>query len=186
MLAAAVLARAGSRCLTLNPRFLIMITTDLLEYELTLARKESMRIEAPKTSSSEPIMSWTVHLARQRPAMTVASAAFIALASAAGLFAIGPAAGLLVALLLVGFLSDFLFPVRYSITDEKATCRMLLNRTEIKWADVKRCYLDDHGVKLSPLNRVSRLEAFRGVYLRFQNNEDQVIDTVKSLRPANV
>ena len=145
-----------------------------------------MRINTSKIASSEPVMSWTVHLARRRPTMTAVSAAFIALASAGGFLAIGPAAGLLVCLALVCFLSDFLFPVTYLITNEKATCKMLLNRTEIKWADVKRCYLDDHGVKLSPLDRVSRLEAFRGVYLRFQGNKDQVIETVKSLRPANV
>ena len=163
-----------------------MNETELLEFELTHIRRESMRIEAPKTASPEPVLSWTVHLARQRPAMTIASVIFIALASAGGFVAIGPAAGLLVAVVLVGFLSDFLFPMTYHITTENATCRMLLNRTEIRWADVRRCYLDDHGVKLSPLDRVSRLEAFRGVYLRFQGNEDKVIEAVKSLRPANV
>lgn len=60
---------------------------------------------------------------------------------------------------------------------------MLLKSSEIKWANVKRCYLDDFGVKLSPLDRVSRVEAFRGVYLRFGDNQNEVIEAVKALRP---
>jgi hypothetical protein len=59
---------------------------------------------------------------------------------------------------------------------------MIFKTSEIKWTSVKRCYLDDFGVKLSPLDRKSRLEAFRGVYLRFGDNQNQVIETVKSLK----
>lgn len=59
---------------------------------------------------------------------------------------------------------------------------MFLKGTEIKWENVKRCYVDDLGVKLSPLDRASRIEAFRGVYLRFGDNQDAVIEAVKSLR----
>lgn len=172
--------------LTLLLRFLIMNGTDLLEFDLTLACKGCMSIEASKPASSESIMSWTAHLARQRPAMTVVLIAFLAFASAVGYVAVGPAAAVLVTIALVAFLSDFLFPVQYVITGDRAACRMLLNRTEIKWTDVKRCYLDDYGVKLSPLDRVSRLEAFRGVYLRFNGNESQVIETVKLMRAGNV
>lgn len=143
-------------------------------------------METPNQIPSQPILSWTVHLARQRPAKTAACVTFVAVASVVGYLAVGPAAALIVPLALVAFLSDFLFPVRYEITGERATSRMLLNRAEIKWADVKRCYLDDQGVKLSPLDRASRLEAFRGVYLRFGGNESEVVETVKALRPANV
>lgn len=85
---------------------------------------------------------------------------------------------------LVASLSDFLFPVTYFITPHGASCKMLLKSSEIKWANVRRCYLDDCGVKLSPLDRTSRVEAFRGVYLRFGDNQDEVIKIVKSLRPA--
>ncbi len=82
-------------------------------------------------------------------------------------------------------LSDFLFPVQFEIRPDRVGCRMLFKSSEIKWADVKRCYLDDQGIKLSPLDRISRLEAFRGVYLRFADNEAEVVEAVKSLRPTD-
>jgi hypothetical protein len=141
---------------------------------------------ASSTVEDQAILSWTVHLARIRPAKAIASVAFICAATAAGCLVAGPFVAGLVAAALIASLADFLFPVRYVITREKASCKMIAKGTEMKWADVKRCYLDDCGVKLSPLDRVSRLEAFRGVYLRFADNKDEVIETVKSLRPSDV
>lgn len=149
-----------------------------------------MLVGVPSPASSKPedreVLSWTVHLAREHPLRTAVSVAFVLSASAGAFFAVGPTAAVIVAGVVVASLSEFLFPVRYVVTDETASCRMLLNRTEIRWANVKRCYVDNLGVKLSPLDRVSRLEAFRGVYLRFAGNENEVIETVKSLRPSHV
>ena len=134
-------------------------------------------------TSYQPILSWKVHLARRYPTRTIVSVAFIAVATTAGCFVVGPYAAALIGAALVASLSDFLFPVKYIVSCDRVCCRMLLKSAEIKWADVRRCYLDDQGVKLSPLDRTSRLEAFRGVYLRFAGNEREVIETVKSLRP---
>jgi hypothetical protein len=141
---------------------------------------------AASTVEDRAILTWTVHLARTQPAKAVASVAFICAATALGCILVGPFIAALVAAALIASLSDFLFPLRYIITREKAACRTIGKGTEIKWANVKRCYLDDCGVKLSPLDRVSRLEAFRGVYLRFADNEDEVVEAVKSLRPSDV
>lgn len=143
-----------------------------------------MPIAVTNTASSEPILSWSVHLARRHPAKATISLALVTAATAVGCVLAGPYVALVVAVALVVSLSDFLFPVRYTMTHDGASCRMLLKSSEIKWASVKRCYTDGLGVKLSPLDRISRVEAFRGVYLRFGDNEDEVIDAVKSLRPA--
>lgn len=104
-------------------------------------------------------------------------------ATAAGLALAGPYVAAAAAVALLLSLADFLFPVRYVVTAEGASSRALVKGAEIKWADVKRCYVDEFGVKLTPLDRVSRLEAFRGVYLRFGGNEDEVIAAVKAMRP---
>ena len=161
-----------------------------MEFGTALSVKQPMPIAVSNPTSStiedQAILSWTVHLARSHPARTIVSVAFICFATAAGCLAVGPYVAALVAAALTASLADYLFPVRYVITRDKASCKSLLNRAEIRWADVKRCYLDNCGVKLSPLDRVSRLEAFRGVYLRFASNKDEVIETVKSLRPADV
>ncbi len=141
---------------------------------------------AASAVEDQPILSWTVHLARTQPAKAIASVAFVCAAIAFGCILAGPFVAGLVAAALIASLSDFLFPVRYIITRDKASCRTIGKGSEIMWANVKRCYLDDSGVKLSPLDRVSRLEAFRGVYLRFAGNKDEVIEAVKSLRPSHV
>jgi len=142
----------------------------------------------PATSAVEDqaILTWTVHLARTQPKKAIATVAFICAATVVGCLMAGPFVAVLAAVALVASLADFLLPVRYVITRDKASCKMIGKGTEIRWANVRRCYLDDSGVKLSPLDRVSRLEAFRGVYLRFADNRDEVVETVKSLRPGNV
>lgn len=157
-----------------------------MECDLAISDKQTMPIVTPNSASSSAIVSWTVHLAREYPAKAIVSIAFILAASTAGFFAVGLAAAALVGVVLVASFSDFLFPVRYAITSDRVTCKMLMKSSEIKWVDVKRCYLDGSGVKLSPLDRVSRLEAFRGVYLRYADNESEVIEIVKSLRPSDV
>ncbi len=153
-----------------------------MEYDLTFYDKKTMSL---RTAPPQPIMSWSIHLARQNPAKTLVSIAFAVFAAVVGYVAISPYAAVIVVAAVLISLSDFLLPVRFELWPDRAVCRMLLKSAEIKWADVKRCYLDDYGVKLSPLGTASRLEAFRGVYLRFGDNESEVIEAVKELRPGS-
>jgi hypothetical protein len=104
------------------------------------------------------------------------------LAAAAGYFVIGALGALAAATVVLASIADFVFPTTYELTRDRAVCRRVFGTTEIQWENVKRCYLDDLGVKLSPFGRLSRLEAFRGVYLRFAGNQEQVIEAVRSLR----
>lgn len=131
------------------------------------------------------VLSWTVHLARSNPIKTLASVLVMSATATAAYYAIGPAGIIAAAFIMLSALADFLFPVTYILNSEGAEARMLFKKSVINWSNVKRCYLDDSGVKLSPLNTATRLEAFRGVYLRFHNNKEQVIQTVKSLREAD-
>lgn len=83
-------------------------------------------------------------------------------------------------------LSDFLFPVRYTLTAQGVQARSLVSHLEMSWADVRHAYLAEEGIKLSPLRRRdSRWEPLRGLFLRFDTeNRDAVIDGVKQLREA--
>ena len=128
------------------------------------------------------VLTWVVHLAREYPAKLFYSLGAIILASTAGYYVLSVFGAIATALVMFASAADFLLPVRYIITNDSVKCRMFLKRTEIHWKDVKRCYIDDHGIKLSTLSRRSRLEAFRGVYLRFADNQEQVIEIVQSLR----
>ena len=79
-------------------------------------------------------------------------------------------------------LAEFLFPIRYEINVRGASSHTLLGTTFIEWDRVKKYYLDDSGIKLSPLVKPGRLEAYRGVYLRFGSHRDKVIQTVRRMQ----
>ena len=81
-------------------------------------------------------------------------------------------------------LSEFVFPIRYTLTAQSASVQHGLTALEIRWADVRHAYLTEEGVKLSPLReKNSRFEPLRGVLLRFDDaNRDEVIAAVQRLR----
>jgi hypothetical protein len=124
-------------------------------------------------------LEWTVHLARRRLCRTAVVVIVIVIGSlAAGYGFRSPLLGLLAAVLLTGSLSDYLFPLRFILGPEAAEVRGLILRRRMSWPQVRRIMRDALGVKLSPLARRSRLEASRGIYLWFADNEDKVMATI--------
>jgi hypothetical protein len=110
--------------------------------------------------SAEPILAWKVHLLRENPSRLLLIASVVLggllvsfLITHSLLF---PAIALVI---FAGALSDYLFPIRYEIAERGASCRTLGGRTFIEWSRVKKYYLDDRGIKLSPLEIRGRLEA---------------------------
>ncbi len=137
--------------------------------------------------TDKPILAWTVHLVRQSPQKLAWIVPLFLVSFFCGLNLMGPLGGVVVVVAMVTTLADFLFPVYYQLTPERASCKRRFGVTEICWKNVKRYYLDDFGIKLSPLAKLTRLEAYRGVYLRFDNdNKEKIIETVKSLRDTHV
>jgi len=132
--------------------------------------------------TQEESLSWSVHLIRREPqrAPRIALALMGVFVLSLCLFhsfwlALLPAAAVLLSL------SEFVFPVRYTLTAQSATVRHGLTLLEIRWEDVRHAYLTDEGVKLSPLRpKNSRFESLRGVYLRFdETNQEAVIAAVR-------
>lgn len=139
--------------------------------------------------TEEDSLSWSVHLIRRQPqrAPRIALVLVGVLVLSLCLFhsfwlALLPAAAVLLSL------SEFVFPVRYTLTPQSATARHGLTLLEIRWADVRHAYLTDEGVKLSPLRaKNSRFESLRGVYLRFDTtNQEAVIAAVQRFRQESV
>ena len=121
-------------------------------------------------------LTYTIHLARRRPVQAAAAVAVIvAAALAAGFGFRSPLLGLLAAALLTASVSDYLLPLTFTLTDEAAEARGPLHRRRLLWAQVRRVSRDDLGLKLSPLPHPSRLDAFRGIYLWFEDNADDVM-----------
>lgn len=140
---------------------------------------------SPQRPSAPPdtVLEWTVHLAVAQPARAVTAAVLsagavtlTALAFPNGVFALAAA------WLLFASLAEFFLPVTYRLTTQGAEARHLWTFARIEWRAVKRKYLCEDGIKLSPLASPTRLEAFRGVFLRFgRDNREAVISAVKEL-----
>jgi len=121
-------------------------------------------------------LTFSLHLARRLPRTAAAAIALILAASlAAGYGLRSPLLGLIAGLLLIASISDFLFPLHYQLTEKGVAARGLLHRRYLAWALVRRVARDELGVKLSPLPRPSRLDAYRGIYVWFEGNSEQVM-----------
>jgi len=121
-------------------------------------------------------MQWSLHLARRHPRKAAAAVALVVLASlAAGYGFRSVFLGLLAGLLLVASISDFLFPLTFILTDDGVAVRGLLHRRRMAWSQVRRVARDELGVKLCHLSRRSRLDAYRGIYVWFEGNSEDVM-----------
>lgn len=87
--------------------------------------------------------------------------------------------GLIAFVCIAGSSAEFIFPLKYHLDERVARVRCGISVTEIEWSAIKRAIEGSDGVKLSPLATNNRLAPFRGVYLRYANNRDAVLDYVK-------
>ncbi|MGC8833879.1 MAG: hypothetical protein ACP5R4_07460 [Armatimonadota bacterium] len=134
-----------------------------------------------RSTAADTVLEWTVHLAAMQPVKAVAAAvlclAAVGLAAVAFSNVVFP---LVTAWLLFASLAEFFLPVTYKLTTQGAEARHLWTFAKIEWGNVKRRYLCEDGVKLSPLSSPSRLESFRGVFLRFgRDNREEILNAIK-------
>lgn len=83
-------------------------------------------------------------------------------------------------LIMLGSLSSFFLPTRYELDQDKVRIRYFLSTREREWNAFRSFYVDKNGILLSPFPKPSRLENFRGIYVRFNQNKDHVVEFVKS------
>lgn len=128
----------------------------------------------------ETALTWTVHLARREPRRAVVALLAVAVTSAAA-YAVWmhPAAPAIFGALVLAAVGEFLLPVTYRVGPDGVWCRNLLSLRHLEWKDVRRCYRDDGGIKLSPLSSPSRLDAYRGIYLWLDHQGPLVADTIR-------
>ena len=90
-----------------------------------------------------------------------------------------------VAFALIGFVAigastaEYWLPQKYKLDRNGASAQCGISVSAIQWSDVKQVTPDERGVKLSPLSGNGRMNEFRGVYLRFNQNKDQVLEQVR-------
>jgi hypothetical protein len=68
---------------------------------------------------------------------------------------------------------------RYKLTPEEVVAFQFLFTIRKPWKTFRSYYEDKRGVLLSPFDRPSRLENYRGLYLRFGSKKEQVMRYVK-------
>lgn len=83
------------------------------------------------------------------------------------------------AILLIGSLYRYFVPFRYELYADELVVTSLFYRAAKPWSDFHSFYVDRNGVLLSPFAKPSRLENFRGLYVRFGSNRLEVIDFIK-------
>jgi len=81
--------------------------------------------------------------------------------------------------IMLGSLSPFYLPTRYELTEDKVKVNYVFHSMEKSWTSYRSYYPDKNGVLLSPFPRPSRLESFRGVYIRFAGNKEEVLGFIK-------
>ena len=96
-----------------------------------------------------------------------------------------PIAGVMGAGIVFASTGELWFDQKFKVGPEFASVKCGLNTTQIEWKNVKSVRPGNGGVLLSPFARPNRLEAFRGVYLRFSGNEETLLAKIAELWNRN-
>lgn len=133
--------------------------------------------------SDDPLLqhSWTVHPLRDNWKRTLLLFVFLALFFAAvylGFQSI--AVTIFSAICLICSLYRYFTPSRYEFYDDRIIIVSFSRQLTKPWSDFHSYYVDRNGVLLSPFARPSRLENFRGVYVRFGDSKrHEILDFIQ-------
>lgn len=140
----------------------------------------SEKIAGVNSESEEILLDWVCHPAKRNKTVTIAVSVFIAILVAVVYYATFSVWFTILAfLILTGSLAGFYFPSHYQFTNSKIIIKTTMQTLEKKWSQYRSYYPDKNGVLLSPFGRPSRLENFRGIYIKFWNNKEEVMAIVK-------
>ncbi|MCX6826047.1 MAG: hypothetical protein NTV06_02080 [candidate division Zixibacteria bacterium] len=133
------------------------------------------------SESDNAVLEWICHPAKKNMKVTAAVSVFVVLLVVI-VYYISYSVWLTVLgfMILYGSLSAFYFPTRYKLTGNEVIIKTAFQTLHKQWAQYRSFYPDKNGVLLSPFLRPSRLENFRGVYIRFGNNKDEVMAFVRN------
>ncbi|MEK7866819.1 MAG: hypothetical protein AAB434_09065 [Planctomycetota bacterium] len=127
---------------------------------------------------------WTAHPAAERPAAAAGLAAILIGIGVAGVSWSGaPVFGVVAALLVAGFMLPFLLPTRYEAGEEGLSIASAGRTRVIKWSSVKNLYVHATGVHLSPFDRPSPLDPFRGAFVLYGREKERVLDALRARVP---
>ena len=79
------------------------------------------------------------------------------------------------ALLLIGPLYKYFLPFHYHCTHDSMVVKACCYNIERPWTSFRSNYIDKNGILLSPFSKPTRLENFRGIYIRFGKHPPEEI-----------
>lgn len=125
-------------------------------------------------------MQWTVHLIKRNWKISAGVILFLIILCAAIYLSFSSATFLFLSVAILAIsLSPFFLPTTYTFQDDCIIVKSLLRKSSRQWNSFKSYYPDRNGVLLSPFPSPTRLENFRGVYIRFENNRSEVVDFIE-------
>ncbi|TET39311.1 MAG: hypothetical protein E3J72_00765 [Planctomycetota bacterium] len=131
---------------------------------------------------------WKVHLLRAQPVWKTAIFVLVLLGALVFAFVVFLSWVVVAIFAIVFFLTfeDYIFPLRFEIGPGGVSVKgALLYRRVMKWADIRRCAVNEKGVLCSPFEKPSRLDGIRGAFMRFGPlNCEEVISNVRRFRDA--
>ncbi|MCH8979782.1 MAG: hypothetical protein IH945_11155 [Armatimonadetes bacterium] len=131
-------------------------------------------------SDGQDSLEWTLRLDPDTPRRRYTVLAIALMAGLAGLLLFNPLLSLIAVAVVVLSAAELFFPVKYRLDENGARAKCGLSVTAVAWSDVKRILPMSDGIRLSPLEKPSRLDEFRGVYLRFSDNEEEVSGKIRT------
>jgi hypothetical protein len=127
--------------------------------------------------------TWWAHPARERTGAAVAGGAVIvAFAVLAGVLMSNPWWAVFAAGIFLVCLNRFYLPSRFSIDEEGITARYPLSHRRLRWADLRRFALGEHGAFLSTRAAASRMDT-SGVQVLFGGDRESVVARIRSHLP---
>ena len=145
-------------------------------------------VNSDKAASAQPaptepgaVLEWRCHPVTRRPSVSIAVSLFVIVVAMAVSYSTDSRVFTVLALVvMLGSLAKFYFPTSYKLTDETVAVKTTTTTITKSWSQYRSFYPDKNGVLLSPFAQPSRLENFRGLYLMFADNRDEVIAFVRA------
>ena len=132
------------------------------------------------SDQSTPQQIWQVHPLRENWTRSILLLLFLLLLFS-GIYWLFQSAfvALLSAIFVTSSLYRYFVPFRYEFYEHQLVVTAPLYRLTKSWDTFRSFYVDNNGVLLSPFAKPSRLENFRGVYVRFGANRSEVLDFIR-------
>lgn len=84
------------------------------------------------------------------------------------------------AILLIAPLYKYFLPFHYHCGQDSLVISTCCYNFERQWSSFKSNYIDKNGILLSPFSKPTRLENFRGIYIRFgQHSPTEIVDYIQ-------